>query len=576
MKRIKGILPFLKGSRLLSFLSLLCALVATGSKLCIPLLAGEAINAMIDPSSYFPVYYYLSLIIVFLLLGTLFRYAFDYLTALVGQRVIKNMRSQIFHSYISSPISFVDSSRQGNLLLVLINDVENVQTGLVSGFAAFYDGIIAILFTVIFMFVLNWALALIVICLTPISMLVSSKVSKFNSKHFKAQATASGEMNAYSLESLNNSECVKTLGIENKREEEFDALNDSYRKNTFKALLGAATINPSTRLVNSFINAIIIASGALFVIYGDSITVFAPLTVGALSSFLSYASNYMQPFNEISDVVSEIDYALASLERIEKAIATPTDPNEGRNILKDPISSLKADHLHFSYDGKREIIKDFDLAIRSGHKIALVGPTGCGKTTLINLLLRFYDPQKGCFYANDVSTELLDKPSFRSHLGMVLQDTWIFEGTVYENIAYAKEGASLEEVKEAAKKAQADSFIERLPNGYDTKINDSSGLSLGEKQLLCVARVMLLSPEVVILDEATSNIDIRTESLLNESFQRLLDGKTSLVVAHRLSTIVSSDYIVVMKDGAIIEGGNHRELMEKKGFYYSLYNAQFN
>ena len=316
--------------------------------------------------------------------------------------------------------------------------------------------------------------------------------------------------------------------------------------------------------------------GAVLIIENPTNLGLSAFAVGDLSAFLTYASSYMQPFNEISNVVSEIDYALASFQRIDETIHGKKDINNGKEVIPGSIDNLEAKGITFSYDGKRDIIKDFSLDIYKGHKIAFVGPTGCGKTTLINLLMRFYDPQKGSFFANHKSTQDLEKAAFRSHIGMVLQDTWIFNGTVFENIAYAKEGASREEVEEAAKKAQAAHFIERLPQGYDTLISDSSGLSVGEKQLICVARVMLLEPEIVILDEATSNIDVRTEKLLSEAFDKLMEGKTSLVVAHRLSTIVSSDLIVVLKDGKIIETGNHKELIAKEGFYYNLYNAQFN
>ena len=505
--------------------------------------------------------------------GTLFRYAFDYLTTLLGQKVIKNLRNSLFKAYQEAPISYIDQHRQGDLVLRLVNDIENVQTGLVAGFAAFYDGIIAILFTLGFMASLNWALALIVVLLTPISMLISRKVSKFNSKYFKAQAKSSGEVMAFASESLTNSETVTTLDIASLREKDFDQVNSAYRQNTFKAAFGASLINPSTRLVNAIINAAVIAIGSVFLI--NKVNVGVVFLVGDLSAFLTYAANYMQPFNEISDVVTEIDYAFASFKRIDDAVHLERDVNRGQEVVKGKIETLKADNLHFSYDPSREIIKGFSLDIFQGHKVALVGPTGCGKTTLINLLLRFYDPQKGAFYANAISTQDLEKKAFRSHVGMVLQDTWIFSGSVYDNIAYAKPEASKEEVYAAAQKAQAAGFIERLPQGYDTLISDSSGLSIGEKQLLCVARVMLLEPEIVILDEATSAIDIRTESLLSKSFDELMKGKTSLVVAHRLSTIAGSDLIVAMKEGEIIEMGNHQELLAKKGFYSSLYEAQF-
>jgi ATP-binding cassette subfamily B multidrug efflux pump len=505
--------------------------------------------------------------------GTIFRYAFDFLTALIGQNVVKRMRSIVYESYMEAPVSYLDQKEQGNLVQCLINDVENVQNGLVLGSTALFDGVVAIAFTLGFMFYINWALALIVVGLTPLSLIMSRLVSRHNSKYFKAQAADSGSLSGFTLESLNNREAVETLGLKKAREQDFDVLNKKFKGNNYQAAIGASIINPLTRLINYFINAIVITVGIIFIIKDVNIGV--AFLVGDLSAFLTYAANYMQPFNEISDVVAEIDYAYASFKRIDAVAKAPRDTNSGTGVLSNTIDTLKAEDVNFSYDGKRQIIKDFSLDVYKGHRIALVGPTGCGKTTIINLLMRFYDPQTGAFYANSLSTQDLEKAAFRKHLGMVLQDTWIFKGTVYDNIAYAKPEATKEEVMQAATEAQASGFIARLPQGYDTIISDNSGLSTGEKQLICVARVMLLKPEIIILDEATSNIDLRTEALLNESFKTLMQGKTSFVVAHRLSTIRSSDLILVMKDGVIFEQGNHDELMAKKGFYYDLYTSQF-
>jgi ATP-binding cassette subfamily B multidrug efflux pump len=575
MKRLAKFKPYLDGSMGLLAFSLVCAFLATGSKLAIPFLAGKAVNEMVNSKSvdFERLGVYITIMSVLLVVGTIFRYVFDYLIAIIGQRVIKKMRTAVFASFMDVPISYIDQNEQGNLLLRLINDVENVQNGLITGGAALYDGVIAILFTMGFMFSLNWALTLIVLVLTPLSIVVSRFVSRWNSKYFKAQASSAGKLTGYSLESLTNQETVTTLGISSSREEGFDSLSQDFKKNTFKASFGASLINPSTRLVNNIINAVLITCGSLFIV--NNVNLGITFFIGDLSAFLTYAASYMQPFNEISDVMAEISYAAASFDRIDKVVNAPKDKNEGKIALNEEINTLEAKNLNFSYDGVRPIIKNFSLDVYKGHKIALVGPTGCGKTTIINLLLRFYDPQEGAFYTNNISTEDLEKSSLRHHIGMVLQETWIFKGSVKENIAYAKPETSMDEIVEAAKRAQANEFIERLPQGYNTIISDSSGLSLGEKQLICVARVMLAKAEVVVLDEATSNIDIRTENLLNSSFTKLMDGKTSFVVAHRLSTIQHSDLILVMKDGEIIEQGNHQELLAKKGFYYSLYSSQF-
>lgn len=592
MKKLKRLWPWLKGSRFLALISLLFSLLATVCKLAIPYFAGILINWIDDhvqhvcrpedhcmDESGMIVVIFMFLIVVALILGKIFRHIFDYTKASVGQRVIAKMRKALFKAYMDAPIKEIDASSKGDLIQRLINDIENVQTGLITGFAALYDGVATIAITIFFMIRLNWALALVVVLLTPLSMIVSRIVSRYNSKHFKAQASASGELSSFVNETLKNSTSIRTLGVSEEKEKEFEALNEKFRENSFKATMGASTINPSTRLINAFINATLVMVGALFIINRVPIGgtgYWYAFAIGDLCAFLTYAANYMQPFNEVSDVMSELGYALSSFERIDAAVHMPKDVDTGEAEIDSRISTIEADSLNFGYTKEKTVIKNLSLSIKKGQRVAFVGPSGCGKTTLINLFMRFYDPDSGKISIDGTFAEDFTKDSLRKHLGMVLQDTWIFHGTVRENIAYGKEKATLEEVKEAARKAQAAGFIERLPQGYNTVISDSSGLSVGEKQLICVARLMLLEPEVVILDEATSNIDVRTEKLLNESFKELLKGRTSMVVAHRLSTIQSSDLIVVLKDGAIIEQGTHESLYAKKGFYYELYNAQFN
>ena len=589
MKKLKRLWPWLKGSRFLALISLLFSFLATVCKLAIPFFAGLLINYIDDHRTHvcrpedhcmdetaMVVVGLLFLLFVALIAGTLFRLIFEKTKAHIGQKVIAKMRKALFRAYMDAPIKEIDGSSKGDLIQRLINDIENVQNGLLSGFAALYDGVVTIGVTIFFMFTLNWQLALVVILLTPLSMIISRIVSKYNSKHFKAQASASGELSSFVNEALKNSTSIRTLGITEEKEKEFEALNEKFRENSFKATMGASTINPSTRLINAMINATLILLGALFIIKGVEKAPYTLFMVGDLCAFLTYAANYMQPFNEVSDVMSELGYALSSFERIDEAAHMPKDVDTGDGKIDTYINTLEADSLTFGYTKEKTVIKNLSLNIKKGQRVAFVGPSGCGKTTLINLFMRFYDPDSGKISINGTFAGDFTKESLRKHVGMVLQDTWIFHGTVYDNIAYGKEKATLEEVKEAAKKAQAAGFIERLPQGYDTVISDSSGLSVGEKQLICVARLMLLEPDVVILDEATSNIDVRTEKLLNESFKKLLSGRTSMVVAHRLSTIQSSDLIVVLKDGAIIEQGTHESLYAKKGFYYELYNAQFN
>ncbi len=573
-EKFAALRDYLRGSRGLLTLSLLSGTVSTAAKLLIPFFAGKAINVLFAEGGTPDISLYLVLMGVLLVLGTVFRYFFDYLTYLVGQRVVTKMRTAVFASYMDADLSSLDAHSEGDLTLRLMSDVENVNNGLVTGFASLYDGIISIILTIAFMMSLNYILGLIVVFLTPVSLLVSRFISKFNSKHYKRQGKQSGELQAFLSETLEGSESVYALGAEGERTEGFEGINDAYREATFKANMGASIINPLTRLVNAFVNCAVLIVGALFIAGHWEVGIV--FLVGDLSAFLTYASTYTQPFNEVSSVVSEISYAVASFDRVLKAVDLRKEGETGEGTIPSRVASLSAKDVHFAYeDGKKEVIKGVSFALKEGQSAALVGLTGSGKTTIISLLMRFYDPQKGGFFLDgEPSTRFLRK-DLRSRFGMVLQDTWIFEGTVRENIAYGKEGASLDEVKKAAEEAGASSFIERLPEGYDTLIGNDSSLSKGERQLLSIARVILMDPEVVLLDEATSSIDVLTEKRLSASLERLLRGKTSLVVAHRLSTVEHSDLILVLDGGKIVESGTHASLLKEGGFYASLYQAQF-
>ncbi|MBP5216481.1 MAG: ABC transporter ATP-binding protein, partial [Bacilli bacterium] len=479
MKSLKRIFFYLKGSRALALLSLLFALLSVFSKMAIPYVAGLAIQASVDSFALGQIpdlTVYLILLASFLVSGTLFRYLYDLFTALVGQRVVKKMRDAVFASYNGVSIQYIDSHRHGDLLLTLINDIENVQTGLIAGAGALYEGIVQILITLVFMFMLNWIMALTTIFLTPLSILVSRFVARHNAKYYKEQNAKTGRLTAYSLESLSNLSTSKAYGLEEGKEAEFDEINDSLRQSNFKATFAVGWINPATRLVNNTIYAVLTFLGASLILWNPGLGLedFGP---GALTAMLSYAFQYMTPFNEISNVASEVSFALASFQRIDAAIEQKRDIDEGKEPLDQPITELQADHIDFSYDGKRQIIHDFDVDIYTGHKIALVGPTGCGKTTIINLLLRFYDPQSGGFLLNGKKAAEYPKAEIRKHIGMVLQESCLFHGTIAENIAYAKPDATFEEVVAAAKKAKADSFIRQLPDGYNSMISNASGLS---------------------------------------------------------------------------------------------------
>ena len=571
MNNLSNIKRYIKGDTKLAIASLLFATCSVVCKLSIPFITGLVINKM--KAGDFDIMVYLYVGIGLLLLGSIFRYFFDILVSLLGHNVVKKMRDDVFSKFNRVSISYLDTHPHGDLLLRLISDIENVQTGLINGAGALYEGVVQIIVTLVFMFYLNYVLGLIVVLLTPISLIVSKFISSRNAKYFREQNAKLGELSSFGLETISNLETVQAYQLEDDRLSSFQVKNKDVKEKNFKAAFAASWINPATRVINNSIYAILILVGAWFI--NDNINVgVGLLTVGSLSSFLTYSLQYMTPFNEISDASSDILYALTSLKRVNEVLAEKDDVDEGKETIDGKVITLEAKSMNFSYDEKRQIISNFNLDIYKGHKIALVGPTGCGKTTIINLLMRFYDPQQGGFYINGKDSKTYSKHDLRSHIGMVLQDTWLSHGTIKENIAFGKPSASMEEIVAASKKAHADDFIRRLPKGYDTCISNSSNLSSGEKQLLCVARIMLIEPEIVVLDEATSNIDLRTELALSSSFDSLMKGKTSLVVAHRLSTIQNSDLIVVLKDGAMIEQGNFEELMSKQGFFYNLYNSQ--
>lgn len=573
MKQFKKLWPYLRESRPLIFVAFLFAAISVFFKMAVPFLTGRAIDEIRNGN--FDISMYLMLMGGCLVLGALFRYFFDLFTSYVAQKAVKKMRDQLFDALNNVPVSYMDTHYHGDLLVRLVGDIENVQSGLITGAGALFEGVVQALITLVFMFVLHWLLGLTVIALTPISVIVSRTISSQNSRHFKKQSACLGQLSNHSLETLNNIEAIHSYGLFQQQEERFDGLNKEYCGSSFKAMFAACWINPATRLVNNSIYGAVIALGACLLLFPEAFAFTGvAFTVGALSAFLTYSYQYMTPFNEIADAMTEVLYAFTALGRVDEVIHESKDVDEGNVPLGETIEKLEAKDIHFSYDGKRTIIDGFDLDIYKGHKIALVGTTGCGKTTMINLLMRFYDPQEGGFFFNDIDGRQAKKKEIRSHVGMVLQDTWLCHGTVKENIAYGKEDATMEEIVAAAKKAHADEFIRRMEQGYDTPISSNSGLSTGEKQLLCVARIMLIQPEIILLDEATSNIDLRTELQLADAFDELMKGKTSLVVAHRLSTIRNADHIIVMDKGKIVEQGNFTQLLERGGFFAELYNAQ--
>ncbi len=578
-ERLKNYLLPEKKAIILSFISVLVFLI---SQLMVPYLVGKSLDALgkvtdgifvINVNTNL-IALYLSICLGLAVLGVFFDYIFEYQVGVMTQHAVKRIRDDVFKKFNSISIKDVDSDTIGNLVQYEIGDVENIANGIYSVFKQLVQGVLTILITVVMMFTVNWILALGVIILSPLSILVSKFVATFSHKHFKKQAQLMSDLNSLSLESINNTSTIQSLNYQERSLDEFKKRDEKLRKEGQVAQFSASWTNPSTRLVNNTIYAIIGISGIIMIMYTASYPILA-MTIGSLSSFLSYTTEYTKPFNEISSVVSEFETASFSFKRINSFLNKEDDIDTGKKEVKG-IKEISFNDMSFAYEKDQHLIEDFSQTIKEGEKVAIVGPTGAGKTTLINVLMRFYDPVKGDVTYNGIKGTDIRKSSLRSNFGMVLQDTWVFKGTILENVRYAKSDASDEEVIEACKKANADNFIKTLPDGYNTMISSKAGLSEGERQLLTIARVMLLDPNIVILDEATSNVDTRTEKKIGEAFDKMMAKKTSIVIAHRLSTIKGADLILVLKDGHIIEKGNHEALMNKKGFYCSLYNSQFN
>lgn len=489
----------------------------------------------------------------------------------ITYRVVKDVRTQAFAKLQKLPLQYVDSHAYGETISRIITDVEQFSDGLLMGFTQFFTGIVTILGTLVFMLTIHVKIALVVILITPVSLFVASFIAKRTYTFFKAQSEARAKMTSLVHEMVGNQKVVQAFGYGKHAVDQFDAVNQHLQKVSLQAIFFSSITNPSTRFVNGLVYTGVSIVGAFTAISGG-------ITVGQLSCFLSYANQYTKPFNEISGVVTELQNALACARRVFDFIEEQSEEPDAPTAieLKEADGSISLEHVSFSYDPDRSLLQDLNLKVRFGQKIAIVGPTGCGKTTLINLLMRFYEIQKGEIRISGTGIRNITRDSLRTNFGMVLQETWLKAGTIAENIAYGKEGAAREEIIEAAKAAHADGFIRRMEHGYDTQIQEEGGnLSQGQKQLLCIARVMLRLPDMLILDEATSSIDTRTEMKIQEAFQSMMEGRTSFIVAHRLSTIREADVILVMKDGNIIEQGTHEELLEQGGFYKKLYESQF-
>ena len=542
-------------------------------QLYVPILFGDAIDQIAGAGKvhFARLARYLQEISLLVALSAVSNWISNRINNRITYRTVRDIRSDAFARLEILPLRYIDAHSYGEIVSRMIADVDQFADGLLMGFTQFFTGVLTIVGTLLFMLWMNPLITLVVVVITPVSLFVASFIARKTYAMFKEQSAARGEQTGIIDEMVGNQKVVQAFGYQERAQGRFDEVNERLRKCSLRAIFFSSITNPSTRFVNSLVYAGVCVAGALSAVHGG-------ISVGQLTSFLSYANQYTKPFNEISGVVTELQNALACADRIFELIEeTPQTPEPAdAKTLTDPDGSVALEDVSFSYVPEQHLIEHFDLAAKPGQRIAIVGPTGCGKTTIINLLMRFYDVDSGCIRVSGEDIRDLTRGSLRTSYGMVLQDTWLKTGTIRENIVMGKPDATDEEVIAAAKASHAHGFIRRLPQGYDTPITeDGGGLSQGQKQLLCITRVMLCLPPMLILDEATSSIDTRTEIKIQEAFNRLMQGRTSFIVAHRLSTIREADVILVMKDGHIIEQGNHRTLLEKNGFYAELYRSQF-
>ena len=570
---LKRVLTHIKKYRILVILSFVCAMITVASTLYAPILTGDAIDlivgkGLVDFDGIKDIIYTFLMVTVVTVISQWFM---NIINNHITYSVVRDIRIEVFNHMEELPLSYIDSHKHGDIVSRIVSDIDQFADGLLMGFTQLFTGIVTILATLGFMIAVNVPIALVVIVLTPLSLFVASFIAKRTYHLFHQQSETRGEITALVDEMVGQQKIVQAFGYEDDALDRFEEINNRLEKDSMSATFYSSLVNPCTRFVNNLVYAAVGIIGAISAIMTG-------FTVGQLTCFLSYANQYTKPFNEISNVITELQNAMACAGRVFELLdETPQVPEkENAHVLTDTRGAIEIKDVNFSYVKDKTLITNLNLSVKPGMRVAIVGPTGCGKSTLINLLMRFYDVDTGSISVDGTDIRDMTRDSLRQNYGMVLQETWLKSGTIRENIAYGKPDATDEEIVQAAKLAHSDSFIRRLPQGYDTVIAEDGGnLSQGQKQLLCITRVMLLLPPMLILDEATSSIDTRTEIRIQKAFNRMMQGRTSFIVAHRLSTIREADVILVMKDGNIIEKGNHEQLMAQNGFYTNLYNSQF-
>ena len=570
---LKRVLTHIKKYRILVILSFVCAMITVASTLYAPILTGDAIDlivgkGLVDFDGIKDIIYTFLMVTVVTVISQWFM---NIINNHITYSVVRDIRIEVFNHMEELPLSYIDSHKHGDIVSRIVSDIDQFADGLLMGFTQLFTGIVTILATLGFMIAVNVPIALVVIVLTPLSLFVASFIAKRTYHLFHRQSETRGDITSLVDEMIGQQKIVQAFGYEDDALDRFEEINDRLEKDSMSATFYSSIVNPCTRFVNNLVYAAVGIIGAVSVISTG-------FTVGQLTCFLSYANQYTKPFNEISNVITELQNAMACAGRVFELLdETPQVPEkEHAHVLTDTKGAIEIKDVNFSYVKDKTLITNLNLSVKPGMRVAIVGPTGCGKSTLINLLMRFYDVDTGSISVDGTDIRDMTRDSLRENYGMVLQETWLKSGTIRENIAYGKPDATDAEIIQAAKLAHSDSFIRRLPQGYDTVIAEDGGnLSQGQKQLLCITRVMLLLPPMLILDEATSSIDTRTEIRIQKAFNRMMQGRTSFIVAHRLSTIREADVILVMKDGNIIEKGNHDQLMAQNGFYTNLYNSQF-